>query len=126
MEDEDVSEPADEASPDADGAGASGALEPLDPLEDSVCWEPPAGDSGWGDAGDSGAPADAVSLPLLDGASSEAAADASVELASWALATPTGSSTSHTRAPRSHAQSHALERLFLEELAFILITTAST
>ena len=54
------------------------------------------------------------------------AAEGSVELASWALATPAGSSTSHMRAARTHAQSHALERLFLEELAFILINTAST
>ncbi len=123
-EDEDGSEAAGEVPSEVDAAGASEPLDGLDPVEDSVCWVAPDEDSGPAGAGDSGVLGEAASEPLLAGAS-EVAADGSTELASWALATPAGSSTSHMRAARTHAQSHALERLFLEELAFVPITTAS-
>ena len=114
VEDEEPSEPAEEASPGVDGADTS---DPLDPLEDSDCWAPPDEVSGSVAAGSVGAgsdePWDAASLPLLDGASSEAAAEGSPDEASCALATPAGSSISHATATSNPAQSQALERLFL-------------
>jgi hypothetical protein len=108
-----------------DVAGASEPLDALDPVEDSVCGVAPDEGSGVAGVDDSDGLGEAASEPLLAGASPEAAAEGSLVVASWALATPAGSSTSHIRAARTHAQSHALERLFLEELAFVPITTAS-
>jgi hypothetical protein len=135
VEGEDDSVAAGEVSFGVDEAGASEPLDALDPSGDSVGWVAPAEDSvGWvvpaedsfpAGADDSGVLGEAASEPLPAGASSEVAVEGSVEVASWALATPAGSITSHTRAARSPAQSHALERLCLEELAFIPITTAS-
>jgi hypothetical protein len=125
VDDEDGSGAADELPSEVEGAGASEPLDELDPPEDSVCWVAPVEDSDGGGAGDSDVVGDAASEPLLAGASPEAAVEGSVEVPSWALATAAGSITNHTRAPRSQAQTHALERLFLEELAFDSITTAS-
>ena len=123
-----ASVPVDWDSPEASGAGASWVL---DPLEDSGCEEPAEEDSASAgvDSGvpavpDSGAPGGVASSEVAGEGSEDAGVD-SAEPASWALATPTGSSASHAIAASSAAQSHALERPFLEEPAAFLIIPAS-
>ena len=117
------------------GAGVSWTL---DPLEGSASEDPAEEDSApaWADSEEpevlpSGAPDDVASCDAVEDGSeaaevgSEAAGVASPAAVSWALATPTGSSTNHAIAASSQVQNHALDRPFLEEPATVPIIRAS-